>query len=79
MRTNFVELIRSDLEVKPADVKLLDLGSLGLLSVAGCFILPSVGVRLETWINFPLLEAKLFRLNSDDIVDSVPSINDQLV
>ena len=79
VRPNLIELIRSDLKIKPAYVEFLDLLSLWLLSKTGCIVLPSIRIRLETWINLSLLEPELFWLYRNNIVDSVPSVYNQLV
>jgi len=59
VRPDFVQLVWSDLEIKPADIKLFDLLGLGLLSETGCVVLPSIWIRQETWINLSLLEPQL--------------------
>ena len=59
VRTDFVQLIWGDLQVEPADVKLVVEKWLVLLRLtAGCF-LPIVRTSLETGIKLALFEPQL--------------------
>ena len=50
-----------------------------LLSWPRLVICPIVGIGQEAGINLPLLEAEFLTLNCYDIVDCVPSVDDQMV